>query len=85
MTAKEKKKNSKKAGAAPNTEAGEPAHEPGTGRPCFLVSVEINREQWEKIAFDNLENIDPVLALEDFKLKRELDKETMVLSEITPF
>ena len=60
-------------------------HEPGTGHPYFLLSVEIKREQWEKIYFDNLEDINPILVLEDFNLKRELNKETMVLSEITPF
>lgn len=81
MTAKEKKKNGKKVAKVED----EPVHEPGTGQPHFLLSVEIKREQWEKLAFDKLEDLDPIWALEDFNLKRELDKETMVLSEITPF
>ena len=79
LTAKAKKKAGKKAMEA------EHLHQPGTGKPVFLVSVKINREQWAKMQFDDLEKLNPIWALEDFDLKRNLDTENMVLSEITPF
>lgn len=53
--------------------------------PEFLLSLKIDRANWSTQNFDDLERIDPVQALEQFELRRDLNKETLVLSPIVPF
>ena len=60
-------------------------HEPGTGEPAFLLSLKINRDDWAKLNFDNLHRLNPVHALEDFEMRRDLDTQHMILNKITPF
>ncbi len=60
-------------------------HEAGTGEPIFLLSLKINRSDWEKLNFENLHRLNPVHALEEFEIRRELDTQHMILSKITPF
>lgn len=50
----------------------------------YLYSVQVQREQWEKIDFQYLSAIDVVEALEQFDLKRNMSK-TGVFKPITPF
>lgn len=59
--------------------------DPATGSEYdqYLYSVKVARKQWERIAFDNLEKIDPVAALEAFTLRRDMTK-TGIFRDIEP-
>ncbi|MBF7051993.1 DUF4236 domain-containing protein [Halomonas sp. KAO] len=59
--------------------------DPATGSESdqYLYSVKVTREQWERIGFDNLEQIDPVAALEAFTLRRDMTK-TGIFRDIEP-
>lgn len=61
------------------------AIDPATGSEYdqYLYSVKVTRKQWERIAFDNLERVDPVAALETFTLRRDMTK-TGIFRDIEP-
>lgn len=50
----------------------------------YLYSVRVNRENWEKINFENLENVDVVECFSEFDLRRKITK-TGVITAIEPF
>ena len=62
------------------------ADDPATGgeRDQYLFSVKVTRKQWSKIHFDQLEQIDPVTAMEGFTLRRDMTK-TGIFRNIEPF
>jgi len=43
-------------------------------RDEYLYSVRVSREQWQRIDFDKLDNLDVVEALARFELSREMTK-----------
>jgi len=43
-------------------------------RDEYLYSVRVTREQWQRIDFDKLDNLDVVEALARFELRREMTK-----------
>jgi hypothetical protein len=49
----------------------------------YLYSVRVKREDWRRINFDNLENIDPVEALGALEMRREMSK-TGIFKAIEP-
>ena len=79
-----KKKNTGERAGHPMAE-DEIAREAGTGEPVFLLSLKIERAEWEKVDFRNLDKLNPVFVLEDFEMRRELDTQHMILTRITPF
>ncbi len=60
--------------------------DPATGgeRDQYLYSVKVTREQWGRIHFDRLDQVDPVAAMEAFTLRREMTK-TGIFRDIEPF
>lgn len=60
--------------------------DPATGQEVdtYLFSVFVTRSEWEVIAFDRLEQVDPVAALAAFTLRREMSK-TGIFEAIEPF
>lgn len=50
----------------------------------YLYSVQVNRDQWQGIAFDNLSSIDVIDALAVFDLRRSMTK-TGVFKPVEPF
>lgn len=60
--------------------------DPTTGgeRDQYLFSVKVTREQWGRIHFDRLDQVDPVAALEAFTLRRDMTK-TGIFRDIEPF
>lgn len=50
----------------------------------YLYSVAIHRPQWNRIAFNSLEKVDPVEALAIGSIRRKMTK-TGIFSPITPF
>jgi len=59
--------------------------EPATGgqRDQYLYSVKVSREQWGKIHFDRLDQVDPVAAFEAFTLRRDMTR-TGIFRDIEP-
>ncbi len=45
----------------------------------------LTRTQWGKIHFDNLDQVDPVAAMEAFTLRRDMTKTGIFFRDITPF
>lgn len=65
--------------------SGYRAHADATGeRDQYLYSVKVTREQWSKIHFAKLDQIDPVSAMEAFTLRRDMTK-TGIFRDIEPF
>lgn len=60
--------------------------DPATGgeRDQYLFSVKVAREQWSRIHFDRLDQVDPVAAMEAFTLRRDMTK-TGIFRDIEPF
>jgi hypothetical protein len=60
--------------------------DPATGgqRDQYLYSVKVTRQQWGKIQFDQLDQLDPVAAMESFTLRRDMTK-TGIFRDIEPF
>lgn len=60
--------------------------DPATGhvRDDYLYSVRVRRDQWAKICFANLQNINVVEALGQFDLRRDMTK-SGILKPIEPF
>ncbi|MCE9663662.1 DUF4236 domain-containing protein [Halomonas sp. M5N1S17] len=56
----------------------------GGERDQYLYSVKVTRLQWSKIDFDQLQQVDPVAAMEAFTLRRDMTK-TGVFRDIEPF
>jgi hypothetical protein len=50
----------------------------------YLYSVQVDREKWSRINFDNLRNLDVVEAFSQFNIKRNITK-TGGLKPIEPF
>lgn len=50
----------------------------------YLYSVIVPREQWERINFDQLEQLDPVACLDAFQLRRNMTK-TGIFRPVEPF
>lgn len=50
----------------------------------YLYSVQVEREPWSRIHFDNLDALDPVEALAAFELRRDMSK-TGIFRAIEPF
>lgn len=50
----------------------------------YLYSIKVTREQWSRIHFDQLEQVDPVAAVESFTLRRDMTK-TGIFRDIDPF
>jgi Protein of unknown function (DUF4236) len=50
----------------------------------YLLSVRINRSQWEKINFQNLLAIDPIYCFEEFDLKRKMTQ-TGIFRPVEPY
>lgn len=59
--------------------------DPATGqvRDDYLLSVRVDRPGWQAIDFSNLDDVDPIAALERFELVRDMTK-TGVFRPITP-
>ncbi|MGJ7461834.1 DUF4236 domain-containing protein [Halomonas sp. MA07-2] len=59
--------------------------DPATGsqRDQYLYSVKVTREQWGRIHFDRLDEVDPVAAMETFTLRRDMTK-TGIFRDIEP-
>jgi len=60
--------------------------DPATGQPRddYLFSVHAHRDGWERIAFQALDDVDPVAALAAFDMRRDMTK-TGIFRPITPF
>ncbi|WP_253449776.1 hypothetical protein [Halomonas sp. Y3] len=60
--------------------------DPATGgeRDQYLFSVTVTREQWSRIHFDRLDQVDLVAAMEAFTLRRDMTK-TGIFRDIEPF
>ncbi|WP_372612825.1 DUF4236 domain-containing protein [Halomonas sp.] len=56
----------------------------GGRRDQYLYSVKVTRQQWERIQFEHLDQIDPVAAMENFTLRRDMTK-TGIFRDIEPF
>jgi len=50
----------------------------------YILSVLITREQWERINFDALDQVDPIEALAAFDLRRDMTK-TCIMKAVEPF
>lgn len=50
----------------------------------YLFSIKVSREQWQRIHFDHLQQVDPVAAVEAFSLRRNMTK-TGIFRDIAPF
>ena len=50
----------------------------------YLLSVIINRSQWEKINFQNLLAVDPIYCFEEFDLRRKMTQ-TGIFKQIDPY
>jgi hypothetical protein len=50
----------------------------------YLYSVRVPRERWERINFNNLENVDPLVALNAFEMRCDMTK-TGIMHAIEPF
>lgn len=61
-------------------------NDPGTGHITdqYLYSVRVERKEWSKIRFGNLQNLDVVEALTKFDLRRNMTKNG-IFKPITPF
>lgn len=59
--------------------------DPATGgqHDQYLYSMKVTREQWERIHFDRLDQIDPVAAMEAFTLRRDMTS-TGIFRDIEP-
>ncbi|WP_416140752.1 DUF4236 domain-containing protein [Halomonas sp. HK25] len=59
--------------------------DPATGgqRDQYLYSVKVSREQWGRIHFDRLDQLDPVAAMEAFTLRRDMTR-TGIFRDIEP-
>ncbi|MGM1052856.1 MAG: DUF4236 domain-containing protein [Pseudomonadota bacterium] len=55
----------------------------GGQRDQYLYSVKVRRQQWERIHFDRLDQVDPVAAMEAFTLRRDMTK-TGIFRDIEP-
>ncbi|XGA81379.1 DUF4236 domain-containing protein [Halomonas sp. CH40] len=60
--------------------------DPATGgeHDQYLYSIKVTRDQWCRIHFDQLEQVDPVAAVEVFNLRRNMTK-TGIFRDIEPF
>jgi len=60
--------------------------DPATGgtRDQYLYSIKVTREQWNRIHFEQLKQVDPVAAVEAFTLRRDMTK-TGIFRDIEPF
>jgi hypothetical protein len=60
--------------------------DPATGqaRDDYLFSAHVRRAGWERVAFDALEGVDPIVALAAFNMRRDMSK-TGIFRPITPF
>ena len=60
--------------------------DPATGgeHDQYLYSIKVTRDQWCRIHFDQLEQVDPVAAVEAFTLRRNMTK-TGIFRDIEPF
>lgn len=60
--------------------------DPATGseRDQYLYSIKATREQWARIHFDKLDQVDPVAAVEAFTLRRDMTK-TGIFRDVEPF
>ncbi|MFI8749974.1 DUF4236 domain-containing protein [Vreelandella lionensis] len=60
--------------------------DPATGgtRDQYLYSIKVTRAQWNRIHFDQLEQVDPVAAVEAFTLRRDMTP-TGIFRDIEPF
>lgn len=56
----------------------------GVIKDDYILSVQITREQWERINFDALELIDPMEALAAFDLRLDMTK-TCIMRAVEPF
>ncbi|MBS9403682.1 DUF4236 domain-containing protein [Halomonas sp. TRM85114] len=56
----------------------------GGERDQYLYSVKVTRQQWEKIHFDRLDQVDPVVAMEAFTLRRDMTT-SGIFRDIEPF
>jgi hypothetical protein len=56
----------------------------GGTRDQYLYSIKVTRNQWNRIHFDQLEQVDPVAAVEAFTLRRDMTK-TGIFRDIEPF
>lgn len=56
----------------------------GVIKDDYILSVQITRDQWERIDFDALENVDPIEALAAFDLRLDMTK-TCIMKSIEPF
>ncbi|WP_075878622.1 DUF4236 domain-containing protein [Vreelandella massiliensis] len=63
-----------------------PVIDPATGgeRDQYLYSIKATRDQWARIHFDKLAQVDPVAAVEAFTLRRDMTK-TGIFRDVTPF
>ncbi|WP_075881860.1 DUF4236 domain-containing protein [Vreelandella massiliensis] len=59
---------------------------PATGaeKDEYIYSIKVSREQWNRIEFDKLDQVDPVAAVEAFTLRRDMTK-TGIFRQIEPF
>ncbi|MBE0487827.1 MAG: DUF4236 domain-containing protein [Halomonas sp.] len=55
----------------------------GGQRDQYLYSVKVSREQWGRIHFDRLDQVDPVAAMEAFTLRRDMTR-TGIFRDIEP-
>ena len=60
--------------------------DPATGQVMddYLYSVKVDRDDWEKINFDDLESVDPIEALGVFDIRRNMSK-TGIFKSVEPF
>ncbi|MDR5900431.1 DUF4236 domain-containing protein [Halomonas vilamensis] len=56
----------------------------GGMRDQYLYSIKVTREQWSRIHFDKLAQVDPVAAVEAFALRRDMTK-TGIFRDVEPF
>lgn len=50
----------------------------------YIISVSVTRDDWNKLNFLNIEHIDPCIALEEFNLRRNVDR-SYRFKTITPY
>ncbi|NYS61997.1 DUF4236 domain-containing protein [Vreelandella salicampi] len=60
--------------------------DPATGddHDQYLYSIKATRDQWARIHFDELNQVDPVTAVEAFALRRDMTK-TGIFRDVAPF
>lgn len=56
----------------------------GNLKDDYLYSVRVTRTDWERINFNNLENVDPIEALGNMEIRRNMSK-TGIFKAIEPF